>query len=568
MKTAVVYWKYLKFFFWLSPILIVVGITAGMVANSWGIVPLGLIGAGVAIAILWLVINSNALPGFLGQRSTQASTNAVIATLAVVVILGLINFLGVRYIARIDLTENRIFTLAPQSVEVVKTLQMPVKAWIFSSAPSPIDQALLDNYRRQNSQFSYEYIDPQANPGLTRRFNVRQPGEVYLEQGDESRFVQAITPEERLSERKLTNAIAQIANPIEAKVYFLQGHGERPLEAGEGGISQAIAALQDSNFVAEPLNLAATTEVPEDASVLVIADPQRALLDVEVSALEDYLQQKSGLMLLLDPPIEPADAADTGLDELLSDWGVKLSNLLLVDPAGQAAGLGAAVPIVTEYGNHPITQDFGNGISFYPVAQPLGLSEKTGVEAVSIIVTSDRTQAQQLTESGELEYDPNSDFQGAMTLGVALSRPVEDSDETSDSATESNAAASPESSVEATPSPSSSPSPEAEEEEETDPLSDEQASDEQAQARMVIIGNSSFITDNLLNQQLNGDVFLNSVSWLSQQDEQTLSIRPKEFTNRRLVLSGQMQLILALLSLVMLPLIGFGMAVGIWWMKR
>jgi ABC-type uncharacterized transport system involved in gliding motility auxiliary subunit len=41
----------------------------------------------------------------------------------------------------------------------------------------------------------------------------------------------------------------------------------------------------------------------------------------------------------------------------------------------------------------------------------------------------------------------------------------------------------------------------------------------------VAIGNSSFINDGLFRQQLlNGDVFLNAVRWLSQQDEQPLSI--------------------------------------------
>ncbi|NJL55725.1 ABC transporter, partial [bacterium] len=149
----------------------------------------------------------------------------LIATLAMLVILGLINFLGVRYARQIDLTENRIFTLAPQSVGGMAGLTEPCQAWIFSPAPDPVDRALLENYRRQNPQFTYEYVDPQTDPGVARRFGVQAPGELYLEMGDRRRLVQVIGEEQPLSERRLTNAIAQISNPIEAKVYFLQGHG-------------------------------------------------------------------------------------------------------------------------------------------------------------------------------------------------------------------------------------------------------------------------------------------------------------------------------------------------------
>ena len=90
----------------------------------------------------------------------------------------------------------------------------------------------------------------------------------------------------------------------------------------------------------------------------------------------------------------------------------------------------------------------------------------------------------------------------------------------------------------------------------------------QPEARLVVIGSSSFATDGLFEQQLNGDVFLNSVNWLSQQENQALSIRPKEMTNRRIVMSGAQQVSAVLLALVLLPLLGFGMAVLIWWRRR
>jgi ABC-type uncharacterized transport system involved in gliding motility auxiliary subunit len=96
--------------------------------------------------------------GLLGRRSTQVGTNAIIATLAMLVILGLINFLGVRYAQRVDLTENQLFTLSPLSQRVVRNLQQPVKVWLFDPKPNPADQELLKNYRRYGSKLDLSLL--------------------------------------------------------------------------------------------------------------------------------------------------------------------------------------------------------------------------------------------------------------------------------------------------------------------------------------------------------------------------------------------------------------------------
>jgi ABC-type uncharacterized transport system involved in gliding motility auxiliary subunit len=88
------------------------------------------------------------------------------------------------------------------------------------------------------------------------------------------------------------------------------------------------------------------------------------------------------------------------------------------------------------------------------------------------------------------------------------------------------------------------------------------------ESRLVVIGNSTFATDGLFNQQLNGDVFLNAVNWLTQEDDATLSIRAKEVTDRRIVMTPGTQIFLGLLSWLILPLIGFGAAVFMWWRRR
>ena len=541
-------WKTLRYLFWLGPVLIIMGLSAGAVAGTWGTVPIGLMLAGTVILVAWLVLEGYRQRSFWGRRSTQAGTNALLSTLAILAIFGMVNFLGAHYDSRVDLTENQIFTLAPQSEQVVQRLTQPAKVWVFTPTPDPIDRELLENYRRRSPQFSYEAVDPQAKPGVAHEFNVQSVGEVYLETGGKRRFIQAVTPTEHLSERKVTNALAQVSDTQPQKVYFLQGHGEKQLAAGEGGLSQATARLKDESFSPQPLNLAEAPSVPADASAVVVAGAERPLLDKEVDALSAYLEHKGGLLLLLDPQTDPK------LDKLLNDWGIRVSDRLVIDPAGQASGLGPGVTIVNQYGDHPITRSFGRGFSFYPLARPLEVKPISGTQSTPLLYSSDRTTAQKIGENGELKFDAATDPKGPFNLGTAFSRTVS----VAEVKPSPSPSASPEAASPSSPSPSASTSP--------SPAASPTA-DPNAQARLVVIGNSGFATDGRFGQQLNGDLFLNTMNWLSQRDSEVLSIRPREVKNRRILLSPEQQISTALIA-VLLPLIGFGLAGLVWWRRR
>ncbi|MER3587782.1 MAG: ABC transporter, partial [Mastigocladus sp. ERB_26_1] len=347
------------------------GLTIGVVSDSWGTVPLAFIIAGAVVIGIWLIWQSQESKWW-GRRSTQAGTNALAATLAVLVILGLINFLANRYEVRVDLTETQLFTLAPESKQLVQNLKQPVKVWVFDVTQNSLDRELLENYQKQNSNFKFEYVDPQARPGLTEKFGVKDYGEVYLESGNKRQLVQVVNVNDRLSEIRLTNSLQQITSTSTAKVYFLQGHGERSLSPGEGAISQAIQALGNKSYTTEPLNLVEKSTVPSDANVVVVAGPKRELFATEVKALQTYLNQGGNLVLMIDQGTDPK------LDSLLKEWGVKLDNRLAVDVSGNVA-LGPAVPIVTDYGEHPITKDFANGISFYRLARPVETTPVPGI---------------------------------------------------------------------------------------------------------------------------------------------------------------------------------------------
>ncbi|NEQ29175.1 MAG: ABC transporter, partial [Microcoleus sp. SIO2G3] len=134
--------------------------------------------------------------------------------------------------------------------------------------------------------------------------------------------------------------------------------------------------------------------------------------------------------------------------------------------------------------------------------------------------------AQPIEAGGELQFDPNAPPQGPMVIGAALSRPI------------------------------------------TSEQPAENSEQPPAEARLVVIGNSRFVADGAFEQQLNGDIFLNSVNWLSQDGDLSLAIRPKTATDRRIVLNAQQQGLLGVGAILVLPLIGFGAAVIAWLRRR
>jgi ABC-type uncharacterized transport system involved in gliding motility auxiliary subunit len=278
-----------------------------------------------------------------------------------------------------------------------------------------------------------------------------------------------------------------------------------------------VQSLDQKNYKSEPLNLAERGQVPNDASLVVIARPKQALFEAEVNALRDYLRRGGSVLLMVDPNTNP------GVDSLLQEWGVKLDNRLVINASSrQVQGLGPAAPLVTQYGDHPITKAFGDRYSFYPYSRAIELIPTVGVDATPLLLTNDQSWAESNPENPELKLDPNTDIKGPLTLGIALSRKLEFSS------------------------------------------SDKSKSE----SRLVAIGNSSFATDGFFGQQLNGDVFLNSVAWLSQRDDQTLSIRPKQANNRRINITPQQFSILALTAAAIVPLIGFIAGGVLWWKRR
>src|SRR5262249_22489059 len=87
------------------------------------------------------------------------------------------------------------------------------------------------------------------------------------------------------------------------------------------------------------------------------------------------------------------------------------------------------------------------------------------------------------------------------------------------------------------------------------------------ETRIVVFGDSDFAENGVLGVQGNRDLFMNTVGWLSQQ-ENLISIRPKEADDRRVTLTATQQNNITILSLLLIPRAVFASGVYNWWQRR
>lgn len=443
-------------------------------------------------------------------------SEGLLKIIAIVIILALINFLAFVYFQPLDLTENQLFSLSPQTQQIVKNLSQPLKVWLFETKVTAVDIRLLEKYQSYSPYFQFEVVNPNVNFSLAEQFGVKSSGEIYVNYGSKKQRVEKTNHQDSLTEEQLTNSIVAIVGDRPLPIYFLQGHGEASLDETPGGLYQAITNLKGQGYEIKTVNLAKTrAAIPKDANVVIIAGAVRPLLPAEIKAVKDYLDRGGKLLLMLAPK------TTLGLEGILKAWGVELDNRLVVDASGFGTniGYGPATVIITDYGNHPITVNFRGGISLYPMTRAISTTKKDNIQAIALLITNDRSWAESNLSSLEAEYNPKQDIKGPLDIGVALKR-----------------------------------------------IQSQEGKN--IESRVVIFGNATFATNGWFEQQLNGDVFTNSVGWLAKEELQTLTIGPKEPKNRRLYLdSSQIQLI-TWLALGVVPFLGFFSATLVWFIRR
>lgn len=427
-------------------------------------------------------------------RSIKQGSNVLVQALVMLAIIALVAFISTRHHGRVDLTKNNLYSLSDQTEKVLTNLTRDVQIYgFYKSAEQSRPKDLLDEYNYHSGHISYQLIDPDEQPEITKKYQVKAFGTIVVESGSKRESI------EKLSEAELTNAIIKVSREQNKAMYFLTGHGERSInDASPEGYKLAADAIRNENYIVREFNLIERRGIPDSCTVLAIVNPKVSFFPGELDSVKAFLDKGGKVMFLADQEHQP-DVAD-----FLAKYGMKLGNDLVVDGSGmgQLFGAGPGIPLVNTYDReHAITKGF-NVMTFFPYTTSIRVEgSANGYSVTELCKTSAQSWAETDFASGQVGFDPNSDTKGPITVGAIAEK-----------------------------------------------------STGKQKSNLLAFGDSDFAKNGYFKNQGNANLFLNAVNYLAE-NEDMISIRPKQVDDRRLTLTQADVSALFYLVVIAIPLL-------------
>ncbi|MFQ6084239.1 MAG: GldG family protein [Candidatus Aminicenantia bacterium] len=473
---------------------------------------------GLALLISYLVFNLAKLKENLKRKSFLYSGNLIIIVILVFAILVLLNYLFSRHHYRFDFTEGKIHSLSDQSIKVLKNLKedIHIKAFFREGGfqRSKMED-LLKIYAYHSKKIKYEFIDPDKNPGLVKRYDILQDGTTVFECGDKDTRITTT------SEEDITNSIIKISRKKKKIIYFLEGHGEKSIEdESKNGYSHVKSELQKLGYEVKKIVLALEDNFKDDISLLIIPGIKKDLLPQELETIDNYIKKGGRVFFMVDPENSPV------ITTYLKKYGIKLEKDLVVDTVSRVLGGDYFMPVVSNYESHPITEKFRYA-TFFPLARSVDKVESSpeGISVKVIAKTSPNSWAERNLEQKEITFNPNEDRQGPIPVaGVAT---IKQKSENRKQKTEK----------------------------------------QEKEGRIAVFGDSDFVSNNYYHLSGNGNLFLNTVNWLTEEAD-LISIQSKTTSPRTIQLTPVQGRLIFFTSVIILPLLILITGISIWVRRR
>jgi ABC-type uncharacterized transport system involved in gliding motility auxiliary subunit len=439
-----------------------------------------LISIGVSIIGLvgFVVLDPDSILAFFKGRQAKYGSNSLILFIAVLGILVLVNLFIYNNNQTWDLTEDKSNSLAEETIAILQKLESPVyaKAFYSSQANSETAETLLRNVKNaSDGLFDYEFIDPLTDPVAATQAGIDRDATIVLEVGEQREKITV------LSEQNLINGIIKMQNPEQMVLYALTGHGELDaVEPGDFSMTEVRTLMESKNYRLETLNLIAVPEIPDDAKAIIIAGPQVPIDENEKDLIAEFLDNGGSLIVFYAPPFltQFGDREDPLANYLSENWGITLGDDMIIDLSIDPP----EIAIAEQYIDHPITEAVAGFITFFPTTRSVQTTQIATIGATNLVLTSNRAWAETNIEgilNNEASFDETDDIQGPITLAAALQ-------------------------------------------------------DNATGARVVIVGDSDFISDPYVTSYGNLDFSIGIIDWVAA-NEDIITISPRESTTRILV---------------------------------
>jgi ABC-type uncharacterized transport system involved in gliding motility auxiliary subunit len=412
-----------------------------------------------------------------------------------------------------DATLNQRTMLSPPTREVLQKMQGPVAITAYATTQDVVSgdvraaiREFIAPYQQVKADLTLTFVDPREQPKQTAAANVRSNGEMVIEYGKRAEHLTTLT------EQAMANLLMRLARSQERLVMYVDGHGEPKLD-GEANfdLGQFGRQLATKGFKVQGLNLTIAPQVPDNVSVLVIAQPRVEMLKGEVDKVLRYLEAGGSLLWMLEQ--EPL----RGLQPLAEALQLQLTPGIAVDPAAARLGIQPTIALSSNYGFHPITENFTQFNTAFPLVRSIGMpaeGARGGWKATVLVEVAQNGWVETGDVERDVRFDQGRDVRGPVPAVVALERQVKDKDQ-----------------------------------------------------RVVVTGGSSFLSNQFVGLLNNVDLGVNILNWLSE-DDNLITIQPRARVDSSFTLTRTSLTLVVIAFLALLPA-AFLLAGGmIWWRRR
>jgi ABC-type uncharacterized transport system involved in gliding motility auxiliary subunit len=308
------------------------------------------------------------------------------------------------------------------------------------------------------------------------------------------------------------------------QVVFLKGHGERDIDSTDRrAYSTLHKQLQEMGFNLQSVNLLENT-LPDNTRLLVIAAPSHPYLEGELKQIEQFLENGGNLLWLVDP------GKLQGLKNIAASMGLQLQDGIIIDnnpELRQTLNIEhpAFIP-VTEYFPHEITNTLRYN-TLFPMAR--GISPLTNESTVNnwqahaLFNSAGKSWSEMGGLKEEMAFDSSAgDVTGPITMAVALIREISKPDN------------------------------------DTNHISSQ---------RVVVVGDSDFLSDTYIGASANLNLGLNMFNWLIGDDD-FISVETGPSPDTKLVLNDTQLMIIAFGFILIIPLVLITIGIRIWYLRK
>jgi hypothetical protein len=451
--------------------------------------------------------------------------NRILQLIFIIGILVFAYLLSGMFPLKLDLTASRIYSLSPETINIINRLTNDINVYYFKPADKS-DQVLdyignlLKIYSEKNGHLKLTTADPNINRSLADRYNVNEPGAVVFDNSGITSTVSAkkivtVDPEtgwisDYKGEAAYTLALKSITAGRVPDIYILQGHGEINIsEKGDRGYSEIASLMKEQGLNIRLLSLMTFPEIPSDCGLLIIGDPVRTFSADELDRIDNFINQGGSVLVLLELETHIT------VNDILRQMGLYYYQNLAIEDQDYLPQYGRTTILPTIL-YHEITWPLMRGK--LGVVMPLacgidtipekGKDDRDEFYLTPLLKTSKNSFGEvsiKKIKTGEVSPD-RDDIQGPLVIGYAARKVHSDIS-----------------------------------------ISRKGEITNRYESRMVVFGDSVFIDNTYVTVGGNSDIFLNAVNYLLRREEE-ITIRPKSTAMKSFQLSSSEQRLVSVIT--------------------